>query len=216
MQNDVSASGDTHLDPLLPGQQPRSSPISIALPRRRSPNVHYAASTTPHGWHSEHQWSLFGQLMENEGHLGISPASISNLSVQSSSPGDYFALGSGSLSGSTHSNLRAFEHPPDESQSPGRPDLALHGISVDTNDYDSDDSSSASTFRDPSICRNTWFSWSPRFSISLVWRNVFKCVIAYFIASLFTFSPYLSRWIASITSDSSTIPSPTGHMVATM
>ena len=213
----LAPSGDTQVDPLLlSDQRPlRSSPISIASPRRRSsPNVHYAASATPHSRHSEH-WSLFGQLMENEGHLGITPVSISNAS---SSAGDYFTRGSSILSESAHSNLRTFaQNNPDESHdvSPGRANLALHEVPIE---YDSDDSSSISTLRRPPAT-GSWFSWrsqSWRPDISIVWRNVFKCAIAYFVASLFTFSPYLSRWISPVTSDSSTISSPSGHMVATM
>jgi hypothetical protein len=212
-------SGDT--DPLISDQQPlRSSPISISSPRRRSPNAHNVASGTPHSRHSEHQWSLFGQLMENEGHLGVTPASITS----TSSTGDYFARGSNHRSESTHSNLRAFAQlSPNGSHeaSPGRVDLALHEVPVEAIEYDSDDSSSSTyTFRrTQTTSRNAWLSWTLQLwrpATSLVWRNVFKCAIAYFVASLFTFSPYLSRWIAPVTSDSSTIPSPSGHMVATM
>jgi len=201
-------------DAFASDQRPlRSSPIAIS-PRRRSPNVHYASSATPHSRHSAEHWSLFGQLMENEGHLGVTPASVS--SRPSSSAGDYFTRGSTILSESSHSNIRTFaQHRPDDA-SPGRGDLALHGVPIETTEYDSDDSSTTSASRRPP---SSWFSWTPqswRPPISVVWRNVFKCAIAYFVASLFTFSPYLSRWISPVTSDSSTIPSPSGHMVATM
>jgi hypothetical protein len=50
-------------------------------------------------------------------------------------------------------------------------------------------------------------------------RNILKCAIAYFIGSLFTFSPYLSRFISDLSSygpKDPTTPSPSGHMVATM
>lgn len=50
-------------------------------------------------------------------------------------------------------------------------------------------------------------------------RNVLKCAIAYFVASLFTFSPYLSRFISDLSSygpNDPTTPSPSGHMVATI
>ncbi|KAI0630649.1 Fusaric acid resistance protein-like-domain-containing protein [Trametes polyzona] len=45
-----------------------------------------------------------------------------------------------------------------------------------------------------------------------------QCSIAYFIGSLFTFSPYLSGFIADITGGDpgDRIPSPSGHMVATV
>ncbi|CAL1706087.1 unnamed protein product [Somion occarium] len=49
-------------------------------------------------------------------------------------------------------------------------------------------------------------------------RNILKCSIAYFIGSLFTFSPYLSGFIADVTSygPGESEPSPSGHMVATV
>jgi hypothetical protein len=207
---DLSGSGDAQVNPLVSEQRPqRSSPIFISSPRRRSFNVH---SATPHSLHSEHQWSLFGQLMESEGHLRITPASVSNTSRRSSSPGDYFARRSSILSESTHSPLRPFAQPREASPGPGHADPALHGLHVETTENDSDDDS-------PTSDRDAWFAWilqprRPR--ISLIWRNVFKCAIAYFVASLFTFSPYLSDWIAPFPSDSSKSPSPSGHMVATM
>ena len=56
-------------------------------------------------------------------------------------------------------------------------------------------------------------------AITNVHRNVFKCVVAYFIASLFTFSPIFASWISDITTDNEpgkSRPSPSGHMVATV
>ncbi|KAL4253307.1 Intracellular Vesicle Transport-Associated [Abortiporus biennis] len=52
-------------------------------------------------------------------------------------------------------------------------------------------------------------------------RNVLKCAIAYFIGSLFTFSPYLSGFISDLTNyndeeGGGSTPSPSGHMVATI
>ncbi|OCH91682.1 hypothetical protein OBBRIDRAFT_728270 [Obba rivulosa] len=55
-------------------------------------------------------------------------------------------------------------------------------------------------------------------TLPVLWRNVLKCSVAYFIGSLFTFSPYLSGFIAGITGkgfDDHT-PSRSGHMVATV
>ncbi|EIN11240.1 hypothetical protein PUNSTDRAFT_61905 [Punctularia strigosozonata HHB-11173 SS5] len=53
-------------------------------------------------------------------------------------------------------------------------------------------------------------------TIPLLWRNILKCAVAYFIGSLFTFSPYLSRFITDVTSSGEKRPSPSGHMVATV
>lgn len=196
----------------LTGSSPRqSSPLS----RRRLQEQH--PGTTPPVSYG-HQWTLFGQLMENEGHLRATPSSTKS---RRDSDVDYFSHGVGSsLSDSFHLHAHAEDREDDSDVFSD----SVHGslgnfrntAANPTDDYDSDDfSSSTSTHR---VSSSSWFAW-PTFrkpSISLVWRNVFKCAIAYFVASLFTFSPSLSRWIAPVTSGSSTIPSPSGHMVATM
>ena len=63
-----------------------------------------------------------------------------------------------------------------------------------------------------------WYSPARLPSLSPLHRNILKCCIAYFIGSLFTFSPYLSAFIADITGQDpgDRVPSPSGHMVATM
>ncbi|THH31394.1 hypothetical protein EUX98_g2773 [Antrodiella citrinella] len=57
-------------------------------------------------------------------------------------------------------------------------------------------------------------------SLTPLQRNILKCSVAYFIGSLFTFSPYLSGFISDLTSygpsDRERAPSPSGHMVATV
>ena len=66
--------------------------------------------------------------------------------------------------------------------------------------------------------KRRWFPTLP--TLTPLQRNILKCSIAYFIGSLFTFSPYLSGFISDLTSygpsDGDRVPSPTGHMVATM
>jgi hypothetical protein len=54
--------------------------------------------------------------------------------------------------------------------------------------------------------------------LSVLQRNVLKCAIAYFLASLFTFIPFLSNFISDIGSfgTGSEDPSPSAHMIATM
>ncbi|KAF8993682.1 Fusaric acid resistance protein-like-domain-containing protein [Cyathus striatus] len=53
--------------------------------------------------------------------------------------------------------------------------------------------------------------------VPVFYRNVLKCSIAYFVASLFTFSPYFSHIISDVTYGSGERkPSPSGHMVATI
>ncbi|KAH8107675.1 Fusaric acid resistance protein-like-domain-containing protein [Cristinia sonorae] len=66
--------------------------------------------------------------------------------------------------------------------------------------------------------RWNWLQKLP--SLTPLQRNILKCSIAYFIGSLFTFSPYLSGLISDLTSngpsDGERTPSPAGHMVATV
>jgi hypothetical protein len=81
-------------------------------------------------------------------------------------------------------------------------------------DYDSDTSSSSDEpVRVAPTPTSTW-----RFHIPPLYRNILKCSIAYFIGSLFTFTPYLSGFISDITSygPEQRGPSPSGHMVATV
>ena len=54
--------------------------------------------------------------------------------------------------------------------------------------------------------------------LPLLYRNILKCSVAYFIGSLFTFNPYLSGFVADLVASGpgDRTPSPSGHMVATM
>ena len=83
-------------------------------------------------------------------------------------------------------------------------------------DSASDDSNTSTTTR-PSVGGPTRFL-NQLLKVSMAHRNVLKCSIAYLIASLFTFSPYLSGFISDLTSygPGERKPSPSGHMVATM
>ncbi len=91
-------------------------------------------------------------------------------------------------------------------------------------DYDSDDSTSSQTAVEPPAtgagdsADRGWFSLRKLPTLTLLHRNVLKCAIAYFIASLFTFSPTLSNLIGDSSPDGpgSKGPSPSAHMVATM
>lgn len=59
-------------------------------------------------------------------------------------------------------------------------------------------------------------------AVPIVYRNMLKCAIAYFIASLFTFEPHLSALFSGLVSYGNSgdpterLPLPSGHMVATM
>ncbi|KAJ7782513.1 Fusaric acid resistance protein-like-domain-containing protein [Mycena maculata] len=154
----------------------------------------------------ERQWSVFGQLMENEAQLWtgtIKTARTRHESVSMRSVAGPF-------------------NPRSASPVPGTPKQTdfFTRRSLDDEEYDSD-STSSSTITRPSIDETPpprWFSPQRLSAVPLVYRNIFKCVLAYFIASLFTFSPYLSSFISDLTTygDGERRPSPSGHMVATI
>ncbi|KAG6876062.1 hypothetical protein C0992_001108 [Termitomyces sp. T32_za158] len=104
--------------------------------------------------------------------------------------------------------------------------LSSRGPATDTNDddYDSSDSESDEEI-EPSAEPSPVPWYSPRRiqSVPILYRNVFKCAIAYFIASLFTFNPFLANILSKITSygnmdrhSGSREPFPSGHMVASI
>jgi hypothetical protein len=156
----------------------------------------------------EHQWTLFGQVMENE-LRSSAPRRIkkhpSNVVPPSESRSGYFPTPPG-LS-DTESRVQS----PLGNFPPGRDD------NMSEDEYDSDESQPSQT----TFVEHTprWYSVLCLPTLSNLQRNITKCVIAYFIASLFTFSPYLSSFVSDITSDNepgNSRPSPAGHMVATV
>ncbi|KAG6820973.1 hypothetical protein H0H93_008602 [Arthromyces matolae] len=87
-------------------------------------------------------------------------------------------------------------------------------------DSDSDEDEATSSPRPQPV---PWNSLQRLPSVPILYRNVLKCAIAYFIASLFTFNPFLSNILSKITSfgdmdngPGPREPFPSGHMVATI
>ncbi|KAM5533752.1 hypothetical protein V8D89_012625 [Ganoderma adspersum] len=177
-----------------------------------------------HSHPPEREWTVFGQLMEDENRRRVVSSSAPHTRVSSPRATDdaapsYFD-----------------DHRP---SSPTRPDVVpsirryrpseqaisspQHSCIVEHDDSD-EDSSLAETQRDrdppSSSTTETWKrTFLPKFiTLSPLQRSIAKCCIAYFIASLFTFSPYLSDFIVDITGDNpgERTPSPSGHMVATI
>lgn len=161
--------------------------------------------------HPEQQWSLFGQLMENEGFLPTSPKPQSHLSRSTSFVSDYFFQ---DASSAPSSSIRGAPRTGPRGPSPLRDSIASHRLSS-LHDYDSDDSASITpTIQAPTLSKSSWFSRaSQKCTLSLVYRNILKCAIAYLLASLFTFSPFFSKLITDMDASG---PSSSGHMVATM
>ncbi|KAL1743411.1 Fusaric acid resistance protein-like-domain-containing protein [Schizophyllum fasciatum] len=58
--------------------------------------------------------------------------------------------------------------------------------------------------------------WDKIPAVPLLYRNIFKCALAYLLGSLFTFVPFLSGLIADVKGGPERRPSPSGHMVATV
>jgi len=203
------------LGPSAPTSSPRR-PIGL-------PGSHFNSSTqTPLVDHRErlpdHQWSLFGQLMENEGFLSVTPQSTPQQNWRGSD-NDYFAQETVSDSAPIPPSIGAsYTQHSLQVSSRNASRSRTHDVINDSpvNEYHDSDtySSVASTHHPPTPAKRSWLSFLPfrQFSLSTVCRNILKCAIAYFIASLFTFSPFFSR----IISDMNSSPSASGHMVATM
>ena len=145
------------------------------------------------------QWTLFGQLMENE------------------------LWGSGSRKVKKPSTGRSSSSMPQDAVQSTVVDLPASGSDMSEDDYDSDDHDSDMSQTPQISARPLSVIPAPRWysirRLSNLHRSIIKCVIAYFIASLFTFSPYLSGFVSDITSDNepgNNRPSPAGHMVATV
>ncbi|TFK90654.1 hypothetical protein K466DRAFT_484360 [Polyporus arcularius HHB13444] len=116
-----------------------------------------------------------------------------------------------------HSHARSNHDPGLNVSSPPEYTSTTNG---DYSDSDSD-ASLAERARTPSRHLeppSKWYTLPKLPTLTTVQRNILKCAIAYFIGSLFTFSPYLSGFIADITGDDpgERKPSPSGHMVATV
>ncbi|KAH9857292.1 hypothetical protein C2E23DRAFT_807373 [Lenzites betulinus] len=183
--------------------------------------------------HQEREWTVFGQLMEDEARLRTSPRRIPG-TARSTKHNTPRAVSEGMRSYFDNTLVPADEREPflnhssataaDDSVEPARNEAQAAAYAASYSDSNSDDSD---TGRDPndqpsrSESSRKWYLFQtlPTIpTISPVYRNIAKCCIAYFIGSLFTFSPYLSGFIADITGGDpgDRLPSPSGHMVATI
>ncbi|KAJ7049969.1 Fusaric acid resistance protein-like-domain-containing protein [Mycena amicta] len=158
----------------------------------------------------EHNWSVFGQLMENETPLWTSTSGARK---------SYFPTNEATPSiVSVGESLNAIPPSLPEAEETRFSDVFMAPPEEEDYDYDSDDTDSTlsrSSIGDEDEPQS-WFQRLP--TVPLLYRNIFKCAIAYLIASLFTFNPYLSSFISDLTTygDRERRPSPSGHMVATV
>ncbi|KAG2122275.1 Fusaric acid resistance protein-like-domain-containing protein [Suillus cothurnatus] len=171
----------------------------------------------------ESQWSLFEQLMENEGQLRSPVTRDRRHLAHSSHPSEHSSAGlptSGatiadcdSLVNVLRSHLQ--EHNTREASFEQSQGHHNHTESEDESQTSSDGSSAASVPTSPS---RHWFPPLQVPTIPVLWKNVLKCAVAYLIASLFTFSPYLSGFFSDVSTPGAGngLPSPTGHMIASI
>ncbi|PPQ75741.1 hypothetical protein CVT24_002587 [Panaeolus cyanescens] len=194
------------------GSQILRTPLSF-VSRRRAPAQppSPSSSSSPRSQRSganQQQWSLFGQLMENEGFFPVSSSPVSHRHENF----DYFnlpspnrTLGQQVLSPDEHPRMDNASFPSLQDVLPPR-----HSRTESGNDQ-------LPLPHPPPLslsARITRLS-----SLDFITKNVLKCSIAYFVASLFTFSPFLSQlvsdWMPYGPSDPAT-PLPIGHMIATI
>lgn len=226
---------------------PRSRPIPISrlspsplFTRRRAANARVASGLsslvmgTPE---SDHQWSLFGQLMENEGQLPLTSTTPGGRRLSTSTSGHPILQGSrNSTSNLTHSSItdpfldthtvtdrsgQSALRPPFDASSSKGPAPDTNNDDYDSSDSDSDEETEPSISAEPSPV--PWYSLRRIPSVPILYRHVLKCAIAYFIASLFTFNPFLANLLSKITlygdmdhRPGPREPFPSGHMVASM
>jgi hypothetical protein len=211
--------------------RPVTTPITPTRHRRpldrsvSSPNVHLTetpgstrTSPFPSVAHNR-EWSLFGQLMEDEGQLR--PANSTRIRRRNA--------GHGTVATSPQPSAAEFEQDPflvssvpsnRLSRLSAEPD-PIRADPPDFEDYssdDSDDSSDATPTPREFFTPPRYLAWLQLPTLSRLQRNVLKCGLAYFISSLFTFVPYLSSFLADVPSNGKWErgPSPSGHMVATV
>lgn len=180
----------------------------------------------------EHQWSLFGQLMENEGQLRT-PSSAQRRSGRRSSNAHGRSIPSGDVTPGDSVGDDPFltfnvQSPVVEEETFNNCLASpTSGAQNENDDSDSDSESDASSISTvvsaksasgAEACRHPWYSLERLPTVPLLYRNIFKCALAYFIASLFTYSPYLSGFISDLVTygPGDRAPLPSGHMVATV
>lgn len=161
----------------------------------------------------EREWSVFGQLMEDSGQLKTPDSTRRIKKRQSQRSMLPNALSTSTMPSRPDSIL---EEGGSVFQSPIQGTFPeLRRPTSSQSDYDSDHESGSDSEAESSSSNIP----PPRRlipEIPVLYRNIIKCAVAYFLGSLFTYVTPLSHMIGSITSDGDRVPSPSGHMVATV
>lgn len=187
------------------------------------------SATTPHlrkrtsttfariGSQTPREWSVFGQVMENDGQITPKTPSVRRgIRTQTTRVSSGDTTPRGSMMDS-YASLDIRSPVAEEGLFAGRNPADSDSDSESVASSDSDDSSAATVEQE--VPQSKWHSLKHRIpSVPILYRNIFKCAVAYFIASLFTFNPYLTGFISDVVSYGSgeRKPLPSGHMVATV
>lgn len=169
-------------------------------------------------------WSLFEQLMENEeqvrSSLGVPPGPRRTHSDQPPRRSYGSAIVHSPIEAPPHDVFSAFPRPrsTQDVYPEQRTGTDEDGSSLQDSEETATDAATATTRgARTAVARARWFP--PRVpTIPLLWKNMLKCSVAYFIGSLFTFHPWLSRFFGDLTSYGSGAdgPYPSAHLIATM
>ncbi|KAG2074050.1 hypothetical protein BDR04DRAFT_1134000 [Suillus decipiens] len=171
----------------------------------------------------ESQWSLFEQLMENEGQLR-SPMTRDRRHLMNSSHRSEHSSMKYPPSEATFTDRDSSDNVPQshlQEYNTGEASFEQYNghhdptESEDESQARSNDSPATSVPISPSLNR---FPPLQVPTIPVLWKNVLKCAVAYLIASLFTFSPYLSGLFSDVSTPGvgNGLPLSTGHMVASI
>ena len=176
----------------------------------------------------EREWSVFSQLMDRDDQYGLSRRSTSStVRPRRALPpniADVFESRSTRTHSTNTSAMTSVVQTPVATDPPPAPiattttepdDFSEHDEYSD-NSYDSPQENGSET--PPATVHQSLWTRLSSYNLPPLYRNILKCSLAYFLGSLFTFSPYLSGFIADLTNYGSgeRTPSPSGHMVATM
>ncbi|KAI0076130.1 hypothetical protein K474DRAFT_1663382 [Panus rudis PR-1116 ss-1] len=170
----------------------------------------------------EREWTLFGEVMTGDRHSLLSslpttpvrpvysplPTPLEPPELTQTAPD----AGVTTISSIQESSSSQTVHPLSVAPSMDISDTSSEGESDDSEEQGN------SGVTDIQQNKRSWFTAIRVPTLTPLQRNILKCSIAYFIGSLFTFSPYLSRFISDVTSygKGESGPSPSGHMVATV
>lgn len=171
----------------------------------------------------ESQWSLFEQLMENEGQLRSPMTRDRRHLVNSSHRPELSSVGS-VTSEATSTDCDPFDnvlqsHPQEHNtrEVSFEQSIGHHDPTESEDEFQARSNGSSATSIPISPPRHRFPPLQVP-TIPVLWKNVLKCAVAYLIASLFTFSPYLSGFFSDISTPGAGNgrPSPTGHMIASI